>query len=539
MNAKNILFIMCDQLRWDYLSCYGHPHLHTPHIDRLAQMGVRFDKAYVQSPICGPSRASVLTGRYLSSMGATTNFAPLRVDELNIGDHLNPLGMRTVLTGKTHIAFDAKGGERLKLSDEQSYHIGEGGFEATYRDDGLHPNDARSKHHHYNVWLREQGYKGDNPWHTHANSSVDDAGNVYDGWFLESASYPANIKEEHSETPYTFMRAMEYMREAGDTPWCLHLSLIKPHWPIVAPAPYHDMYSKEHFLPVNKSASEKENPHPIFASYMTHKDSQIYADEKVREYVLPAYMGLIKQIDDQMGKLFEFLEEANLMDDTMIVFTSDHGDYFGDHHLGEKDFFHDCAARIPLIIYDPSEAANATRGKVETRLVELIDLIPTFVDVAGGTPHFRLEGRSLLPLLHAQETDWREFAVCEVDFGDRRGPAELDMPKTNMWSVMLVDERYKYIAFNGMRPMLFDMQNDPNELNDLGEHPDFEGVRIEYKDKLLNWFMTTRWRSTTDDDDLYRMGLGLFREKKGVIIGYWDEEDLPEEVQLHRKWKTA
>ena len=394
----------------------------------------------------------------------------------------------------------------------------------------------KSKNSPYNSWLREQGYEGENPWHTHANSTVDDAGRLYDGWFLEAAKYPANIKEEHSETPYTVMRAMEFM-ETAEEAWCLHLSLIKPHWPLVAPAPYHDKYSEKDFIPVNKSEEEKEKPHPIFKAFMGHKDSLNYANKSIRDYVLPAYMGLIKQIDDQMGQLFAFMDEQGLMDNTMIVFTSDHGDYLGDHHLGDKGFFHDCVTKVPLIIYDPSQEADVTRGSVESRPVELIDLLPTFVDVAGGEPHFRLEGRSLLPLLHSKATEWRDFAVSEVDFADRRGPMALGMSAKQSWTVMLVDENYKYIAFNGYPPILFDLKNDPKELTDLGEDPDYEAVRTEYNAKLLNWFLSSRWRSTSSEADLAFSGLGVNREKKGVIIGYWNEEDLPQAVQAHRATK--
>ena len=113
--VRNILFIMCDQLRHDYLGCAGHPHILTPNIDRLAARGVRFDRAYAQSPICGPSRMSFYTGRYVSGHGATWNSTPLRVGEWNIGDHLNPLGMRTVLCGKTHMKADTEGMARLGI----------------------------------------------------------------------------------------------------------------------------------------------------------------------------------------------------------------------------------------------------------------------------------------------------------------------------------------------------------------------------------------------------------------------------------------
>ena len=141
MGAKNILFIMCDQLRWDYLACYGHETIRTPNIDKLAAKGVRFDRAYVQSPICGPSRMSFYTGRYARSHGSTWNNAPLRVGEMNIGDHLNPLGMRTALCGKTHMVGDIAGMKRLGIdpASEIGQKIAECGFEKWDRLDGLHP----------------------------------------------------------------------------------------------------------------------------------------------------------------------------------------------------------------------------------------------------------------------------------------------------------------------------------------------------------------------------------------------------------------
>ncbi len=119
MKRKNVLFIMCDQLRWDYLSCYGHATLRTPNIDSLAERGLRFDNAYCQSPICGPSRMSTYTGRYVSSHGSHSNFAPLRIGEKNIGHHLNPLGVRTVLVGKTHMKADEEGNQEGRHERER------------------------------------------------------------------------------------------------------------------------------------------------------------------------------------------------------------------------------------------------------------------------------------------------------------------------------------------------------------------------------------------------------------------------------------
>ena len=361
---QNILFIMCDQLRWDYLSCYGHPHLKTPHIDSLAARGVRFDRAYCQSPLCGPSRMSFYTGRYVTSHGSQWNGDPLSLDELTLGDYLRPTGMRTALVGKTHFRADVSGMARLGIdpASERGIWLSQCGFEPFERDDGLHPDEIVRPNLAYNQWLREKGYQNDNPWQENANSSVDPDGNIHNGWHLKSSVYPANIKAEHSETAYMTDRAMAFIDDASNEPWCLHLSYIKPHWPYIAPAPYHQRYGTDDIQPTIKNASELENAHPVFEAFMQQDYSRTFAREDVREAVIPAYMGLIKQLDDEIGRLLTFLDERNLTDNTVIVFTSDHGDYLGDHWLGEKDLFHEPSVRIPLIIADPSESAESTRG---------------------------------------------------------------------------------------------------------------------------------------------------------------------------------
>ena len=124
------------------------------------------------------------------------------------------------------------------------------------------------------------------------------------------------MAEEESETPYTTTRAIEFMEQAKDESWCLHLSYIKPHWPYIVPAPYHDMYGKDDIQPVKRDACEKEDPHPLLAGYFGHRYSHAFSRDDVRETVIPAYMGLITQIDDQIGRLMTYLEESGQIDDT-------------------------------------------------------------------------------------------------------------------------------------------------------------------------------------------------------------------------------
>lgn len=403
--AKNIIWIMCDQLRYDYLGCNGHPTIKTPNIDAMAKRGVRFSNAYVQSPICGPSRMSFYTGRYMRSHGSHWNGWPLRVGEPTLGDHLKKIGVRNVLVGKTHMAPDIEGLKALGIAPDSiiGVHVAECGFEPYERDDGLHPTGKSRPR--YDSYLREKGFDAQNPWEHWANSGAGAEGDLQNGWLLVHADKAARIPDEHSETPYMTRRAMDFVAEseADGRPWCLHLSYIKPHWPYIAPEPYASMYSAADMRPATRSEQERENAHPVFAAYMDMRYSKNMSRDEARAKVIPAYMGLITQIDDQMGVLMKFLEARGLLDTTMIVFTSDHGDYLGDHWMGEKDLFHEQSAKIPLIVIDPSSEADATRGTVSDALVAAIDLAPTFVDYFGGTPpkHI-LEGRSLLPLLRGK-----------------------------------------------------------------------------------------------------------------------------------------
>ncbi|MGJ8624987.1 MAG: sulfatase-like hydrolase/transferase, partial [Yoonia sp.] len=393
----NILFLMADQLRFDYLGCAGHPTLKTPNIDALAERGVRFDRAYVQSPICGPSRMSTYTGRYCHSHGSTWNDIPLRIGEMTMGDHLRPLGMDTVLCGKTHMSADFEGMARLGVSPNSKIgeRVAECGFDVWDRHDGELPKGAKGPSA-YQDYLKELGYTGPNPWEDWANSAGE-GGEILSGWLMQNAGKPAKIAEEHSETPYTTTKAIEYIDQAGDTPWCLHVSYIKPHWPYIVPAPYHDMYSAVDVMPPIRSDGELQDAHPLLAAYRAHRVSEAFSNDTLRKTVVPTYMGLITQLDDQIGRLIAHLDAKGQLDDTVIVFTSDHGDYLGDHWLGEKELFHDPSVRIPLIVVDPRAAADATRGTVSEALVESIDLLPTFVDVAGGKPRYEiLEGHSLI-----------------------------------------------------------------------------------------------------------------------------------------------
>ena len=533
--VRNILFIMCDQLRWDYLSCAGHPKLSTPNIDALAARGVRFSRAYVQSPVCGASRMSFYTGRYVQSHGASWNGFPLKVGELTLGDYLRPLGVKTVLVGKTHMEPDAEGMQRLGI-DPQSIigvRVAECGFDPYERDDGLHAFGPDGRYDprppRYNSYLNEKGYGGRNPWHDWANAAQD-GNRLASGWAMRNARKPARVAEEDSETPYMTRRAMQFIEEA-EQPWCLHLSYIKPHWPYIAPAPYNDMYGADDVLPALRSEDERRDPHPVYREFMRHRVSQSFSRDEVRDEVIPVYMGLIKQIDDQLGVLFEFLQARGLFDNTMIVFTSDHGDYLGDHWLGEKDLFHEPSVKIPLIVYDPSPEADATRGSVCDELVESIDLVPTFIEAVGGdagAQAHRLEGRSLASLLRGEKPSaWRQFVISEYDYSTSGAAAALQVAPRDARLFMIADKRWKYIHAVGLRPMLFDLAGEAHEFHDRGADPACAAERERLAGALAQWGLRLSQRTALSEQQiLARRGKS---QQRGILIGVWAEEDIPDE----------
>ena len=530
----NILFIMYDQLRFDYLSCSGHPHLDTPNFDRVAGMGVRFTQTYVQSPICGASRMCYYTGRYASSHGAQWNGFPLRVGEQTIGDHLRKLGMNSWIIGKTHMTADAEGMARLGLAADSviGARQSECGFDNWVRDDGLWAygpdgfyDELRSP---YNEYLKSQGYDGENPWADYANAGISDE-QIASGWMFRNADKPANIREQDSETPWLTGQTIDFIDQA-EGPWMAHVSYIKPHWPYIVPAPYHNMFGSNHVKPARRHEVEREDPHPVYGAYMGNKVASAFQREDVRDKVIPAYMGLIKQCDDQLGRLLDHLEATGRMQDTMIVLTSDHGDYLGDHWLGEKDLFHEASVKVPLIIYDPRVEADATRGTTCDALVESIDLAATFVEVAGGpVPDHILEGRSLMPWLCGETPDWRKYVISEYDYSSTPQAAKLGVAPRDARLFMVYDGRYKMMhAEGGMRPMLFDLHEDPEEFHDLAKGSEHNEIIDKLYLDLRHWGLRMSQRVTKSESDIIAMrGRSL---RRGVLPFLVDGSEVPDEL---------
>jgi arylsulfatase A-like enzyme len=511
---------MCDQLRADHLSCAGHPHLQTPAIDGLARRGVLFPRAYVQSGVCGPSRMSYYTGRYMFSHGATWNRVPLSLREKTIGDFLRPAGIRVALAGKTHVLPDTEGLERYGIEGGSAMAalMRAGRFEELDRYDGHSPPGEES---HYAAYLRRHGYNSDDPWSDYVIAANGPNGEKASGWHLRNARLPARVREEHSETAYMTREAMRFIDEMGDRPWFLHLSYVKPHWPYMAPAPYNDMYGPQECLPVNRAESELADQHPVLAAYRQHEESVSFSRPDGPSTVRPTYMGLIRQIDDWLGRLFEHMRKAGRLDDTLIVFTADHGDFLGDHWLGEKEMFYEEALRVPFIVCDPDPAADGTRGTVDDRFVEGIDVVPTTLAALGLPPHDHLvEGRSLLPLLRGtQSAPWRDSVFSELDYSFREARQILKRKPQECRAMMVRTDRWKYVWWQDYRPMLFDLDNDPKELRDLGADTSYAQVCREMDERLAHWLRARKTRVTVDD--AYVEARTNRHKQHGIFFGVW------------------
>jgi arylsulfatase A-like enzyme len=516
----NVLFIMADQLRWDHLGCAGHPYLKTPNLDALAARGVRYGNAFVNSGVCGPSRMSTYTGRYPVSHGATWNRVPLSVAEVTLGEMLRGGGHRLALAGKTHVMPDRQGLARLQLEggSELATLLERGGFEEIDRYDGHHaPGDESS----YPAFLRAMGYDSADPWSDFVISGIDAEGEVRSGWHMRHCHLPARVKEAHSETAYMTDQAIGFVQRMGAQPWVLHLSYVKPHWPYMAPAPYHAMYTADQCLPVLRSDAERRHEHPVLAAYRQQEESLSFQRDDCIRTVRPAYQGLISQLDHHLGRLFDTLAAQGVLDDTLVIFTADHGDYLGDHWLGEKELFHDTVQKVPLIVADPRAAADGTRGTVDARFVESVDIVPTVLDAMGvAVPAQRLEGRSLQPLLHGQHpADWRDMAYSELDYSYRQARLTLGRPVDRCRAYSLRTERWRYVYWLDLPEQLYDLQADPDEMQDLGRDLVTADVRSQLRDRLLAFLAARRHRTTVSDAQVEAATAG--HKRAGVYYGQW------------------
>ncbi len=445
----NILWICTDEQRWDTIHALGNPHIHTPHVDRLVHEGVAFTHTFCQSPICTASRSSFLTGMYPSSVHGCCNgnerwpeAAPL-VTRL-----LADAGYDCGLAGKLHLA-GAHG--RIEPRGDDGYRV----FHWSHD-----PRDQWPEGHGYADWVHEQGH------------SLQD--------FNES---PLDVPPQMHQTAWCADRAIEFMeQERGETPWLMSVNPFDPHPPLDPPREYLERYQSDQ-LPGYAVGDGDVAHHARFADVdFGIPDKPL--DLELRQQMQAAYFAMITLIDDNVGRMLDSLERNGQRQDTIVIFTSDHGDMVGEHSLrGKGSRFYEPLVRVPLVVSWPG---HYRAGLVSDALVELTDIAPTLLADAGATVPPRMQGRSLSALLRGDAEPGRHRDFVRSEFFHALSP----VGRTHIhgtYATMYRDQRYKLCVYHGLEAgELFDLETDPGEFDNLWDEDSAQGLRFDLMKKSFD-----------------------------------------------------
>jgi arylsulfatase len=469
--TPNVLLICTDQQRYDALGAYGNDEIHTPNLDRLAAEGVLFENCYVQNPVCGPSRASLMTGRYVHSHGLWANGVALPPHERLFTKDLAEAGYDCGLVGKLHLSA-CHGGRTETRPD---------GFRVFRWAHDPYPGSSENEYHR---WLR--AYRPDL-----YDAAVDPESQVTFDTMPTEAHYSRWIGNE----------TIEFLRSGRepDKPFCFVANFFDPHHGFGAPKEYVDRYDPATLSRPVTVPGELAGKPPIFAeasrrSYAGHAKGYVEYTGAELQQVKAAYYAMVTLVDAEVGRILATLEQEGLAGNTLVVFTSDHGELLGDHQLMLKGpMMYDCAVRVPLLMRWPGVLPMGGR---RTELVQWIDLAPTVLDAAGLPPLARGQGASLLRLARGESNAWeRDWALSE--YRDSGHPYDPPVHTT-----MLRHDRWKLVVHHGgpatgrqRTGELYDLDADPQELDNLWDVATHAGVRLALQEKLLDVLVAAEDRS--------------------------------------------
>ena len=502
-SRPNFLFIMTDQLRSDWLGCAGHPVVRTPNIDALAASGVRFTNFQATSPVCMPNRATFMTGRYPTTHGLRYNGCVLPLDTNCFTDVLRESGYRTASIGKSHLqpfTVDAP----LHEEDDTKRLVAE----------ARQPRQGNYSQEQPSSYQGETPFAFDLPYYgfTHVDMVTghgDKCGGHYQQWFRrtcpdwEALQDPANelphnytcpqayrtpIPEEYYPTRYVGMQAAEWISgQAGtDAPFFAYVSFPDPHHPFNPPGKYWDMYHPDQFE-VSLPYEAHQNPPPPLrwmheqwqaGAKALSKTTARKVDEQHLREAMALTAGMITMIDDEVGRLIDVLKATGQFENTVICFTSDHGDYLGDFSLLLKGALPlRSVTGVPMIWSDP----DSRDGRATEALAATIDLPATILDRAGLAPYNGMQGASFLPVIKGADSH-HEAVLCEFnDLGARLGfarPARVRGLRTARWRFTL----YQGESWGE----LYDLDSDPKETLNLWDSTDHSDVRADLTLKLAH-----------------------------------------------------
>ncbi|MCD6569940.1 MAG: sulfatase [Deltaproteobacteria bacterium] len=416
IKRPNIIFILSDDHRWDHMSCMGHPFLKTPNLDRLASQGVMFDNAFVTTSLCSPSRASFLTGQYAHIHGVKNNITPWNNENVTFLEQLKRAGYDTAFIGKWHMP--GKGLPDLRGLDRFiSFTI------------------QRGQGRYFNCPL------------------------IVDG--VDTPSRKEYITEELTDY------ALEFVKQKRDNPFCLYLSLKAVHHRWLPPKDLKGIYSKVedlHFPP------EADN-------WIGLTDNQIYYGTfGSLDKLYRGYCETIVAMDRELGRVLNTLDSLGLTDNTVVIYASDNGIYWGEHRLVDKRFAYEEAIRIPFIVRWPGLIKDP--GGRLPQMVLNIDLAPTILELAGVTIPENMQGKSIVPLLASKDVSWRRAWLYEYF---------LDFPYIVPGIYAIRTEDYKYIEYQSKRypPEVYNISLDPKEKNNLYEKDEAKKILPILQQELI------------------------------------------------------
>ncbi len=457
MKKPNILWICTDQQRFDTLGCYGNVYVRTPHLDCLAEQGVLFEQAYCQSPVCTPSRASFMTGRYPRTTKVCQNGQAIPADERLISKLLAEGGYTCGLAGKLHLS---PAHPSVSPATERRIDDGFAEFHWSHHPEPDWPTD---EYHH---WLRAKGKQ-------------------YTVAKLEGCRHvEIGMDAEYRQTTWCAEKAIQFMEANAtyDRPWMFLVDVFDPHHPFDPPKVYLDQYldrMDDVPLPAYRPGELYDKPR---YQRIQHKGASgkkgwfAYSgmSEKEHKLLRAAYWAMVDAIDTQVGRMLEALERTGQRDSTLVIFMSDHGELLGDHGMYLKGpYFYDVSIRVPLIVSMPGTVQG---GRRFSTFVELVDLAPTLLEAAGLSIYPGMQGRSIWSLLTGGHNDptHRDDVYCELY------ETNLKHPGKGAQAAMVRTREHKLVVFHGEEMgELYDLRQDPGEHDNKWADPAYREVKGE------------------------------------------------------------
>jgi choline-sulfatase len=444
-SKPNILFIMTDQQSYFTMKSYGNHIIQTPALNKLADQSIVFQNAYVTQPVCAPSRGSIVTGLFPHNHGVVNNDFALSTDILTLPEMIDDSNYQSAYIGKWHL-----GDEIFSLRGFNTWVSMEDGYYGEYSD-GKDLNERSD----YHKWLVKKGYKPNL-----ANNN------------RFSRKFASSLPIEHCKPRFLQEKAIEFLDSNGNEPFVMYVSFLEPHKPYNGPL--NNLYDPEEIpLPSNFNDVFDDND-PSTYRKIQNKTIELYGeDEKAYKELIAQYWGLVTQVDRSVGAIMDKLEDLGISENTIVVYTSDHGSMMGAHKLVSKDVMYEESVRVPYLLKYPG---IGSKQRIVRERVSQIDIVPTVLDLLGHSIPAHLDGESLLSFLNCEEQYDKDVFI--------------EWPKPTMRTVIST-EGWKLVLIPNDKSLLFNLNSDPLETTNLYYKPEYKEVINVLNGKIKEWKINT------------------------------------------------